>query len=1078
SSTQTNVGCFGASTGAINLSPVGGTAPYTFSWSNSQTTEDLSDLASGVYTVTVTDANSCTATSTITITQPSAPLSLSSTQTNVGCFGASTGAINLSPVGGTAPYTFSWTGGASTEDVSGLSSGTYTVTVTDANSCTATSTITITQPAAALSLSSTQTNISCFGASTGAINLSPVGGTAPYTFSWSNSQTTEDLSDLASGVYTVTVTDANSCTATSTVTITQPSAPLSLSTVQTNVGCFGSSTGAINLSPVGGTAPYTFSWTGGARTEDVSGLASGACTVTVTDANNCTATITITITQPAAPLSLSSTHTNVNCYGASTGAINLSPNGGVLPYAFSWTGGATTEDLSGLAAGTYTVNVTDGNNCTTTANITITQPTTALTLSSVRTNVNCFGANTGSINLTTTGGTAPYLYEWSNGQSTEDLSGLIAGTYNVKVTDASNCTAIASFTITQPVALLVLRSTQTNVTCFGAGTGAVNLSASGGTSPYSFSWSNGKATEDISGLSAGVYTVMVTDVNNCIASTTLTITQPASTLSLSSVKTDVTCFGTSSGKIDLSASGGTGPYTFNWSNNQTTGDLSGLTAGTYRVTVTDANKCIASETIIISQASAPLSLSSSQTDVTCFGSGTGAINLSPAGGTAPYTFSWSNGQKTEDLLNVPAGTYTVTLTDAKGCVKIEKLTIAQPQSLSVSLISKNATCQNTTSGSISAIITGGTAPYKITWNGGLNGKELQNIPAGIYEVQVTDAKGCTATAKAEVSQVKCSPIAQNDNFKIDQGLMLQADVSPNDTDPSLGKLIFTKLTDPKNGKLTFYEDGKFSFMPDSGFAGDVNFSYQICNPAGACHTALVTISVNLYTIVRLTPELSSVKEGRKTSVTARLIRPFKEDVIITIGYSGKAQKEKDYLVLDNDMKLTIPKGEVSTTEKITIGAVHDAFEEGDEDIILTIRAVSNPDVHIGNGAVVVINDVYPPPSPTDKPQDEADNVAIVADPLMSPNGDGNGNEVFNIQNIESFQDNEVLIFNRWGNELFAIKNYNNGDKAFKGYANKGLLVNSELPLTDGVYFYIINTYSLAGGNRVKQVNKGYLILKR
>ncbi|MEJ7778401.1 MAG: SprB repeat-containing protein, partial [Daejeonella sp.] len=228
-STQTNVTCFGASTASINLNPAGGTAPYTFSWSNSQTTEDLSGLASGVYTVSVTDANNCTATSTITITQPSALLSLSSTQTNVTCFGASTGAINLSPAGGTAPYTFSWTGGASTEDVSDLASGSYTVTVTDANSCTATSTITITQPSAPLSLSSTQTNVTCFGASTGAINLSPIGGTAPYTYSWTGGATTEDISSLASGVYTVTVTDANSCTATTTITITQPSAPLSLS---------------------------------------------------------------------------------------------------------------------------------------------------------------------------------------------------------------------------------------------------------------------------------------------------------------------------------------------------------------------------------------------------------------------------------------------------------------------------------------------------------------------------------------------------------------------------------------------------------------------------------------------------------------------------------------------------------------------------------------------------------------------------------------------------------------------------------------------------------------------------------
>ncbi|MHB1179556.1 MAG: Ig-like domain-containing protein, partial [Daejeonella sp.] len=598
--------------------------------------------------------------------------------------------------------------------------------------------------------------------------------------------------------------------------------------------------------------------------------------------------------------------------------------------------------------------------------------------------------------------------------------------------------------------------------------------------PYTFSWTGGATTEDLAGLASGDYTVTVTDANSCTATATITITQPAVALTLSSTQTNVTCFGSNTGAINLSPTGGTAPYTFSWSNGKNTEDLSGLLAGVYTVKVTDANNCTATTTVTITQPFAPLTLSSTQTDVACFGSSTGAINSNPDGGTAPYTFSWSSGQTTKDLTNVRAGEYVVTVTDAKGCVKIESVTINQPKSLNVSLTATNATCQNTTDGSISGVITGGTAPYKITWNGnsGLTGPQLQNIGAGIYEILVTDAKGCTITAKTEVSQGKCSPIAKDDYFKTNQELMLLEDVAPNDSDPQLGKLTFTKLTDPKNGKLTFNEDGKFSFMPDSGFAGSVSFSYQICNPIGACHTAQVTINVKEFTIVNLTPELSSVREGKTISVTARLVRPFREDVIITVGYSGKAQKEKDYLVLDNDISLKIPKGQISTTEKMTFAAVHDAFEEGDEDIILTIKTVSDPDVRIGSGAVVIINDVYPPPPPTDKPQDEPDNVAILPDPLMSPNGDGNGNEFFTIKNIESFQDNEVLIFNRWGNELFAVKNYNNGDNAFKGYANKGLLVNSELPLTDGVYFYIINTYNLAGGKRMKQVNKGYLILKR
>ncbi|HEY1010515.1 MAG TPA: gliding motility-associated C-terminal domain-containing protein, partial [Daejeonella sp.] len=377
-------------------------------------------------------------------------------------------------------------------------------------------------------------------------------------------------------------------------------------------------------------------------------------------------------------------------------------------------------------------------------------------------------------------------------------------------------------------------------------------------------------------------------------------------------------------------------------------------------------------------------------------------------------------------------------------------------------------------------ITGGVTPYKISWSGSISATdpELKNVAAGTYEMLVTDAAGCTISVKAEVMPAACLPLAKNDSFNIDQDKLLMGDVAPNDSNPKSDKLTFTKLTGPQNGKITFEEDGKFTFTPDRDFAGIAEFTYRVCNTSGECDEAKVTINVNAYTTVNLTPVLSSVREGNKIAVTARLLRPFPEDVVITVDYNGKAQRERDYLVLDQDMSLKIPKGALSTTEKITIAALNDGFEEGDEDIILKIRTVSNPDVHIGNGAVVIINDIYPPPPTTDVPQDEPVNNAIIPDPLMSPNNDGNGNEFFTIQNVELYPDNEVLIFNRWGNELFALKNYNNSDRSFKGFANKGMLVNSELPLTDGVYFYVIYTYRTVGNERIKQVNKGYLILKR
>ncbi|WP_300564469.1 SprB repeat-containing protein, partial [Flavobacterium sp.] len=290
-------------------------------------------------------------------------LSGSRVVTNVSCFGGTNGAINLTPAGGTTPYTFNWGGGITTEDRTGLAAGTYSVTITDNNGCTATvSGITVTQPAAAVSGTTVVTNTSCFGGTNGAINLTPTGGTSPYTFNWGGGITTEDRTGLAAGTYSVTITDNNGCTGTvSGITVTQPAA-VSGTTVVTNTSCFGGTNGAINLTPTGGTGPYTFNWGGGITTEDRTGLAAGTYSVTITDNNGCTGTVSgITVTQPAAAVSGSTVVTNVSCFGGTNGTINLTPTGGTSPYTFNWGGGITTEDRTGLAAGTYSVTITDNN---------------------------------------------------------------------------------------------------------------------------------------------------------------------------------------------------------------------------------------------------------------------------------------------------------------------------------------------------------------------------------------------------------------------------------------------------------------------------------------------------------------------------------------------------------------------------------------------------------------------------------------------------------------------------------------------------------------------------------------------
>ncbi|HRH68264.1 MAG TPA: choice-of-anchor L domain-containing protein, partial [Flavobacteriales bacterium] len=712
-SAQTNVGCFGASTGSATVAAANGTSPYSYSWNTVpvQNAATATNLTAGSWTCTITDANGCSTVQNVTISQPSAALSSSvSAQTNVGCFGASTGSATVAAANGTAPYSYSWNTlpVQNTATATNLTAGIWTCTITDANGCTTSRNVSITQPTAALSSTIiAQTNVGCFGASTGSATVATTGGTAPYTYSWNTTpgQSSASANNLSAGTWTCTITDANGCATTQNVTITQPSAALGTSIgAQTNVGCFGASTGSATVTVNGGTAPYAYSWnTSPVQTSATAiDLPAGARICTITDANGCSTTQSVTISQPAAGISSSvSGQTNVGCFGAATGTATVLAAGGTAPYTYSWNTAPVQNSASAtnLVAGTWTCTITDANGCTATRNVVITQPMSALGgLLSAQNNVGCFGATTGTATVNGLGGTAPYAFSWNTSpvQNSATANNLAAGTWTCTITDANGCSTTQDVTITQPAgALSSSISSQTNVGCFGASTGSATVAAANGTAPYSYSWNTVPVQNNATAnnLAAGTWTCTITDANGCSSTQNITITQPAAALSVSvTAQTNVACFGTTTGSATVAAANGTAPYSYGWNTLpvQNSATASNLSAGTWICTITDANGCSTTRNVTITQPAAALSSSiSAQSNVGCFGASTGSATVAGANGTAPYSYSWNTTpvQNSATAINLVAGTWTCTITDANGCSTTRNVTITQPAAALSSSIS-------------------------------------------------------------------------------------------------------------------------------------------------------------------------------------------------------------------------------------------------------------------------------------------------------------------------------------------------------------------------------------------------------
>ncbi|MBI5218077.1 MAG: gliding motility-associated C-terminal domain-containing protein [Bacteroidia bacterium] len=579
--------------------------------------------------------------------------------------------------------------------------GTYSVTVTDTSSCTAIASTTVTQSANGTINIVSQTDVSCFGLNDGSVTVQGNGGTAPYQYSWSNSGAGATLNNLAASTYTVTSTAANGCTANTTVTITQPAVlTVSISNV-TNLTCFGSNNGTATAVANGGTQAYNYTWSTAIpqNTATASNLAAGTYTVTVTDQHNCTQTANTTITEPPAVTAVISNIIDAQC-GSSTGSATVTAGGGTPGYTYIWNTvpAQTTPTASALAAGNYSVTVSDSHACTAVASVTINQQGGLNAAINSQTDINCFGGNNGTATVSITGGTTPYTYIWNTipAQTTATATQLTAGSFTVTVTDAGGCSAMATAVITQPQPLLV-SATGTNATCYGDNNGSVTLTVSGGVPGYNFLWNNMAATQNLSNIPAGTYSVVVTDANLCTAGNSVVITQPQQIVV--TAQNQQICYGTAV-TIIPNVSGGTSPYTYYWENIAGTSTLNFIayTDTVISVYVKDASNCTSNTATVSITVGSPIFFSVSvNKDTVCAGDSVFVGYTVNGGDGGPYTFFNASGQMiTFPFMVYPAQTtvYTFMANDncgATGIDSVKIVTLPQPDALFSADISKG--CQ-------------------------------------------------------------------------------------------------------------------------------------------------------------------------------------------------------------------------------------------------------------------------------------------------------------------------------------------------------------------------------------------------
>ena len=730
-------GCMGNSSGSITAIPSGGIAPYDYLWDNGDTVNNLDNLPVGTYYITVTDSIGCTVFDSVDVVLANV-IETTFDRMPPSCFGFSDGTATAIVQSGNPPYGYLWSNGDTTAHITGLSAGTYTVFITDSLNCLGLDSVILADPPI-LELEVTSTDLTDCGADDGMAIGTAVGGILPYSFLWSNEAVTDTISDLPPGTYYLTVSDANGCQVVDSTSITGPE-DLIVEASGTGLICWKESTAILETDVINGSPPFEYNWSSGDTTRAISSVPAGWYYVTVTSTDGCIGIDSIEV-ESNPEITITETITHASCSGFNDGAISVSVGGGTSPLDILWENGSNSTIRNGLGAGEYSISVSDAVGCASLDTFQVAQSDELLL--SFNSSAGSCGSNGFTIAIVV-GGTSPYHYLWETGDTTSFIDELASGNYDLTVTDSKGCSQTGTANIPAYPAI-DLTVDGTNTTCNGNSNGTASASATGGVAPLAYLWNTGETTMQIVDLPPGFYTVTITDAEDCTQIDSVEV-ELGDGLDVTIDGEKYICEG-QTGTLTASALGGTSFYNYLWSNGATTQTITNLAPNWYSVTVSDPFGCTGeiSKTLL---EGGDYTIISEIINVDCHGESTGQIELNVFNAQPVVKYEWNTTETTPVIENLPAGNYSVTVSDFTGCTKQIGFALTESPLLELSLNGIDGTCGNL--GSVHSTVTGGTPPYNYEWDNGSPDTTISILGAGTYVLTVTDAKGCKAVDSSTI----------------------------------------------------------------------------------------------------------------------------------------------------------------------------------------------------------------------------------------------------------------------------------------------------------------------------------------